>query len=99
MSAHFALRSAAPSEAEIRQVVDDHSLLISSVLVGDRPDFARDSYLLLAQGVQTIKPVKVRFVVASFNYADLDPKAKTKISVFPAAGGEVAFEVDFALIE
>ena len=118
MSAHFALRSAIPTEVEIRQVVDDNSLLISVVLVGDRPDFARDSYMLLAQGEQTIKPVKVRFdgqasrtsawpkapaykakVVASFNYADLDPKAKTKISVFPAAGGEVAFEVDFSRIE
>jgi len=118
MSAHFALRSAAPGDAEIRQVVDDRSLLISVVLVGDRPDFARDSYMLLAQGEQTIKPVKVRFdgqasrtsvwpkapaykakVVAAFDYADLDPRAKTKISVFPAAGGEVAFEVDFARIE
>ena len=118
MSAHFALRSAIPGEADIRQVVDDNSLLISVMLVGDRPDFARDSYMLLVQGEQTFKPVKVRFdgqasrtsawpkapaykakVVASFDQADLDPKARTKISVFPASGGEVVFEVDFARIE
>ena len=118
MSAHFALRSATPGEADIRQVVDDNSLLISVMLLGDRPDFARDSYMLLVQGKQTVKPVKVRFdgqasrtsawpkapaykakVVASFNHADLDPKARTKISVFPASGGEVVFEVDFARIE
>src|SRR5574341_823874 len=118
MSAHFALRAATPSEPEIRQVLDDTSLLISVVLFGGRPDFARDSYMLLVQGERTIKPVKVRFdgqaarssawpqapaykakVVASFSYADLDPKAQTKISVFPAGGGEVAFDVDFSAIE
>jgi hypothetical protein len=118
MSAHFALRAATPSEPEITQVLDDTALLVSVVLFGGRPDFARDAYMVLAQGERTIKPVKVRFdgqaarssvwpqvpgykakVVASFNYSDLDPLAPTKISVFPADGGEVTFEVDFARIE
>lgn len=118
MSAHFALRAATPSEPEIAQVLDDPALLISVVLFGARPDFARDAYMVLAQGERTIKPVKVRFdgqaarssawpqapaykakVVASFSYHDLDPRAPTKISVFPADGGEVTFEVDFAQIE
>jgi hypothetical protein len=118
MSAHFALRSATPSEAEIRQVADEASLLISVVILGDRPEFARDCYMVLVQGGRTIKPVKVRFdgqasrtsvwpkppaykakVVASFNYADLDPKANTRISVFPAGGGEVTFDLEFSQIE
>ena len=38
-------------------------------------------------------------VVASFNYADFDPTAKTTITVFPANGGEVSFPLDFAQIK
>lgn len=38
-------------------------------------------------------------VVALFNYADFDPKAKTTITVFPASGGELRFSVDFAQID
>lgn len=38
-------------------------------------------------------------VVASFAYADLDPRAKTKLVVFPSGGGEVTFELDFAQID
>ncbi len=38
-------------------------------------------------------------VVALFNYADFDSKAKTTITVFPASGGELRFSVDFAQIE
>jgi hypothetical protein len=34
-------------------------------------------------------------VIASFNYADFDPKAKTTITVFPASGGESSFSMDF----
>ena len=38
-------------------------------------------------------------VVASVPYAELDPTANTRISVFPGSGGEVSFQVDFAKIE
>ena len=38
-------------------------------------------------------------VVASFAYADFDPKAQTTISIFPANGGEVTFPIDFAQIK
>lgn len=38
-------------------------------------------------------------VVASFNYADFDPAARTTITVFPADGGEVSFQLDFASID
>lgn len=118
MSAHFALRSATPSEAEISQIVEEPSLLVSVVIFGERPDFARDCYVMMTQGDRAITPVKVRFdgqasrtiawprspaykakVVASFNYADLDAKAMTKISVFPAGGGEVVFDLDLSGIE
>ena len=37
-------------------------------------------------------------VVASFAYADFDPQAKTKLSVYPRTGGEVSFDLDFAAI-
>ena len=46
-------------------------------------------------------PQRPRFkanVVASFNYADFDPNAKTTITVFPANGGESSFSVDFSQI-
>ena len=35
-------------------------------------------------------------VIASFNYADFDPNAKTTITVFPANGGESSFSLDFS---
>ena len=38
-------------------------------------------------------------VVALFAYADFDPRAKTKLSIFPSSGGEVSFDLDFAAIE
>lgn len=38
-------------------------------------------------------------VVASFNYADFDPTARTIVTIFPARGGEVSFSLDFAQIE
>lgn len=37
-------------------------------------------------------------IVASFSYADFDPKAATTLAVFPAKGGEVSFSLDFAQI-
>jgi hypothetical protein len=37
-------------------------------------------------------------VVASFLYTDFDLRAPTKISVFPRAGGEVTFDLDFSTI-
>jgi hypothetical protein len=37
-------------------------------------------------------------VVASFTYGDFDPLAKTQLSVFPRAGGELTFDLDFTAI-
>lgn len=38
-------------------------------------------------------------VIAQFSYADIDPRAKTTLSVFPSSGGQVSFDLDFAAIE
>ena len=118
MAAHMALRGLEPSEADVAQVLEGKTMLISTVILGNRPNFAVDSYMVLDQGGKTIKPVMVRFdaqanrsvvwpksprfkakVVASFNYADFDPRAKTTIIVYPATGGESRFTIDFGEID
>ena len=118
MANHLALRAMTPSEQDVAQVLDNKNLLVNVVIFGDRPNFALDSYIVLEQGGQTVKPVNVRFdaraerssvwpqtpayrakVVALFAYADFDPRAKTKLSIFPSSGGEVSFDLDFAAIE
>ena len=38
-------------------------------------------------------------VVASFSYGDCDPRARSRISVFPGTGGEVSFDLDFKEID
>ena len=38
-------------------------------------------------------------VIAQFAYAELDPRAKTTLTVFPSRGGQVSFELDFSRIE
>lgn len=117
MATHMALRGLQPSEAEVTQVLDGQTMLVSTVIFGNAPNFAVDSYMVFEQGGKTIKPVTVRFdgfanrsaawpesprfvakVIASFNYADFDPKAQTTITVFPANGGESSFTVDFSAI-
>lgn len=47
-------------------------------------------------------PERPRFkakVVASFDYNDFDPKAKTTVTVFPASGGAESFVLDFAGVQ
>ena len=118
MATHMALRGLEPGPADIAQVIEAPTMLVSTVIFGNAPNFAVDSYMVLEQGGKTIKPVTVRFdgqanrsaawpepprfkakVVASFNYADFDPTAKTTITVFPANGGEVSFSLDFSQIK
>jgi hypothetical protein len=118
MAAHMALRGLEPSEADVAQVLEGKTMLISTVILGNTPNFAVDSYMVLDQGGKTIKPMMVRFdaqanrsvvwpksprfkakVVASFNYADFDPRAKTTIIVYPTTGGESRFTIDFGEID
>jgi hypothetical protein len=117
MATHMALRGLQPSEADVAQVLEGKTMLVSTVIFGNAPNFAVDSYMVLDQGGKTVKPVTVRFdgqanrspawpdsprfkakVVASFNYADFDPLAKTTITVFPANGGESTFTLNFSEI-
>ena len=117
MATHMALRGLEPSEADVTQVLEGNTMLISTVIFGDAPNFAIDSYMVMDQGGKMVKPVTVRFdgqanrsaawpesprfkakVLASFNYADFDPLAKTTITVFPAAGGEATFTLNFSEI-
>ena len=117
MATHMALRGLEPSEADVTQVLEGNTMLISTVIFGDAPNFAVDSYMVMDQGGKMVKPVTVRFdgqanrsaawpesprfkakVLASFNYADFDPLAKTTITVFPAAGGEATFTLNFSEI-
>jgi hypothetical protein len=117
MATHMALRGMEPSEADIMQVLEGQTMLVSTVIFGNVPNFAVDSYMVFDQAGKTIKPVTVRFdgfadrsaawpesprfrakVIASFNYADFDPRANTTITVFPANGGESNFRIDFSKI-
>lgn len=118
MATHMALRGLESTEADVAQVLETKTMLVSAVIFGDVPTFARESYMVFDQAGRTIKPVTVRFdgqanrsaawperprfkakVVASFDYQDFDPKAKTTIIVFPASGGAESFVLDFAGIQ
>jgi len=117
MATHMALRGIQPSQNDVTQVLETQTMLVTTVIFGNVPNFARDSYMVVDQGGKTIKPVTVRFdgianrsaawpespqfkakVVASFNYADFAPNAKTTITVFPSNGGESSFTIDFSEI-
>lgn len=117
MATHMALRGLQPSEIDVTQVLEGQTMLVSTVIFGNIPNFAVDSYMVFDQRGKTIKPVTVRFdgfanrsaawpesprfkakVIASFNYADFDPNAKTTITIFPANGGESSFNIDFSEI-
>lgn len=60
MSAHFALRSAEPTEEELQRVLADKHLQASVTLYGDRRDFARNTFIMLTQGDRKIMPAHVR---------------------------------------
>jgi hypothetical protein len=61
MATHMALRGTQPSEAEIMQVLGGQTMLVSTVIFGNVPNFAVDSYMVFDQGGKTIKPVTIRF--------------------------------------
>lgn len=61
MVSHMALRGHQPSESDVRQVLESQTMLVSTVIFGNAPNFAVDSYIVLEQSGKTIKPVTVRF--------------------------------------
>jgi hypothetical protein len=60
MSAHFALRSAQPTDQELQRVLDDKHLQVTVTLFGDRRDFAQNTFVMLTQGDRKIMPTHVR---------------------------------------
>jgi hypothetical protein len=61
MATHMALRGLQPSETDVTQVLEGHTMLVSTVIFGNVPNFAVDSYMVFDQGGKTVKPVTVRF--------------------------------------
>jgi hypothetical protein len=60
LATHMALRGLEPSAADIAQLVDTPTMLVSAMIFGDSPAFAAESYMVLDQGGRAIKPVTVR---------------------------------------
>ncbi len=60
MATHMALRGLEPSAADVAQVVEAPTMLVNTVIFGDSPSFAMNSYMVLDQGGKIIKPVTVR---------------------------------------
>ncbi|OQW36074.1 MAG: hypothetical protein A4E19_15455 [Nitrospira sp. SG-bin1] len=60
MATHMALRGLEPSAADIAQVIEAPTMLVSTVIFGDSPSFAVNSYIVLDQGGKVIKPATVR---------------------------------------
>jgi hypothetical protein len=60
MAAHMALRGLEPSAADVAQVIEASTMVVNATIVGEQPDFAVNSYLILDQGGRTIKPLTVR---------------------------------------
>ena len=61
MATHMGLRGIEPAEGDISQALDAPTMLISVTILGNMPNFAVDSYMVLDQAGKTIKPVTVRF--------------------------------------
>lgn len=61
MATHMALRGHQPSESDVRHVLESQTMLVSTVIFGNAPNFAVDSYIVLEQGGKVIKPATVRF--------------------------------------
>ena len=61
LATHMALRGLQPSEADVMQVLEGQTMLVSTVIFGNLPNFAVDSYMVFDQAGKTIKPVTVRF--------------------------------------
>jgi hypothetical protein len=81
MATHMALRGLQPSEADVAQILEAQTMLVSTVIFGNAPNFAVDSYMVLEQGGKVIKPVTVRFDAQAERSATWPkpPKYKAKV--------------------
>ena len=60
LATHMALRGLEPSAADIAQVIEAPTMLVSTVIFGNSPSFAVNSYMVLDQGGRVVKPATVR---------------------------------------
>ena len=60
MATHMALRGLEPSAADIAHMIEAPTMLVSTVILGDSPSFAVNSYMVLDQGGRVVKPATVR---------------------------------------
>jgi hypothetical protein len=61
MAGHYALRGEQPTDQDIQQVLVEDTLQVVVTVFGHSPDFAQESYLLMKQGPQVVKPNRIRF--------------------------------------
>jgi hypothetical protein len=100
-------------DEQIQKILDSKVLKIEFDFCGETADFAEGSSATLEQGGKMIKgemakPDKAKKnekgpayrgkIVASFPYSSFDPKASTKITLFPPIGDAMTWEVDFSKI-
>ena len=100
-------------DAAIKKTAETKRLKIVFDFCGDTVDFAEGSSATLEQGSKMIKgemakPDKAKKnekgqayrgkIAASFAYGSFDPKAFTKITLFPPVGDSLSWEVDFSTI-
>lgn len=98
----------------IKKTAESKRLKIVFDFCGDTSDFAEGSSATLEQGGKMIKgevakPDKAKKndkgpayrgkVAASFAYGSFDPKAPTKITLFPPMGDAMSWEVNFSTIK
>jgi hypothetical protein len=60
LATHMALRGLEPSVADIAQVTEASTMLVTAIIYGDSPSLGVNSYLALDQGGRVVKPVTVR---------------------------------------
>lgn len=97
----------------IKKTAESKRLKIVFDFCGDTVDFAEGSSATLEQGGkmikgETAKPDRAKKnekgqayrgkVAVSFAYGSFDPKASTKITLFPPMGDAMSWEVDFSTI-
>ena len=61
MSGHNALRGEQPTEQDVQRIMEEDAFQVVVKVFGHSPGFARDSYLLIKQGNQVVKPSRIRF--------------------------------------
>lgn len=100
-------------DQQVAKILGAKVLKIAFDFCGDTADFAEGSSATLEQGGKMIKgemakPDKAKKnekgpayrgkIAASFPYESFDPKAPTKITLFPPVGDALSWEVDFSTI-